>query len=56
MKNGGEDRALAACACTVDELESLLSRDFFSNLLDRTERAVEGVVNWEDWGLKNTDR
>lgn len=56
MRNGGEDRTLAACACTVDELESLLSRDFFCNLPDRTERAVESVVNWEDWGLKNTDR
>lgn len=31
MRNGGEDRTLAACACTVDELESLLSRDFFCN-------------------------
>ena len=56
MKNGGEDRPLAACACTVDELESLLSRDFFCNLPDRTEKTVEAVVHWEDWGLKNTDR
>ena len=51
MKNGGEDRPLAACACTVDELESLLSRDFFCDLPDRTEKTVEAVVHWEDWGI-----
>lgn len=56
MKNGGEDRALAACACIVDELESLLSLDFFCYLPDRTERAVEGIINWEDWGLHNPSK
>ena len=51
MKNGGEERPMMDCASTVDELEELLSMDFFCNLPDRTERAVEGVINWEDWGM-----
>lgn len=50
IKNGREDRTLAACVCTVDELESLLSRDFFCDFPDGTERVVESVVNWDSWG------
>ena len=51
MCNGGEDRTLSECACTVDELEAILSMDFFYNLPDKLERRVERVVTWDDWGL-----
>ena len=49
MRNGGEDRPLMDCACTVDELEELLSMDFFCNLPERIEKKVERVVVMEDW-------
>ncbi len=49
MRNGGEERPLMDCACTVDELEELLSMDFFCNLPDRIENNVESVVVMEDW-------
>ena len=51
MQNGGEERQLDECACTVDELELLLSMDLFNNLPDKQEMAVESVVIWEDWGF-----
>lgn len=51
MQNGGEERQLDECACTVDELELLLSIDLFNNLSDKQEMAVESVVIWEDWGF-----
>jgi endonuclease G len=49
MRNGGEERPLMDCACTVDELEELLSMDFFCNFPDRIENNVESVVVMEDW-------
>lgn len=49
MQNGGEERPLMDCALTVDELESLLSMDFFCNLHDRIENRVESVVIPDDW-------
>ncbi len=49
MRNGGEERPLMDCACTVDELEEMLSMDFFCNLPDRIEKKVESVVVMEDW-------
>lgn len=51
MKNGGEDRPLMECACPVDDLEAILSIDFFCNLPDRIENAIESQVAWEDWGF-----
>ena len=51
MCNGGEERTLSECAYTVDELEAILSMDFFYNLPDKLERRVERVVTWDDWGL-----
>ena len=49
MRNGGEERPLMDCASTVDELEELLSMDFFCNLPERIEKKVERVVVMEDW-------
>lgn len=52
MRNGGENRRLEECACTVDELEALLDMDFFCNLPDKEEADVESKVVLEDWGLQ----
>ncbi len=51
MWNGGEERPLKDCACTVDELEAMLSMDFFYNLPDGIENAVEDTVVARDWGF-----
>lgn len=52
MQNGGEERRVEECACTVDELEALLDMDFFCNLPDKEEADIESKVVWEDWGLR----
>ena len=52
MQNGGEERQLTECACTVDELEQILSIDLFCNLSKRQQNIVESVIVWEDWGFK----
>lgn len=52
MKNGGEDRTLKECACTVDEMEALLGMDLFCNLSDDVEEAIECQVTWDDWGIR----
>ena len=51
MRNGGEERPLMECACTVDELEEMLSMDYFCNLPKRQQEIVESVIVREDWGL-----
>lgn len=51
MRNGGEERSLRECAMTVDELEQILCIDLFCNLPKRTQKTVESIVNWADWGL-----
>ena len=52
MRNGGEDRSLKECGCTVDEIEARLGLDLFCNLPDDVEEAVESKVTWDDWGLR----
>ena len=52
MRNGGEDRSLKECGCTVDELEALLGLDLFCNLSDNVEEAIESKITWDDWGLR----
>lgn len=52
MRNGGEDRTLRECACTVDEMEALLGMDLFCNLSDDVEEAIECQVTWDDWGIR----
>ena len=52
MRNGGEDRSLKECGCTVDELETLLGFDLFCNLPDYVEESIESKITWGDWGLK----
>ena len=49
MNNGGEDRTVMDCACTIDALESVIKRDLFFNLPDKIEDAVESKVIWTDW-------
>lgn len=39
------------CSMTVDSLEELLGLDFFPQLSDDVETAVEGVVDRRFWGL-----
>ena len=51
MRNGGEERRVEECACTVDELENLIGLDLFYGLDDVLEKEVEAVVKWGDWGL-----
>lgn len=51
MLNQGEHPKLKECACTVDELERMLNRDFFCNLPDALEETVESSIVWQDWGL-----
>ena len=51
MWNGGECRSLRDCALTVDELETVLAMDFFCNLPDAIEHAVEDTVVWKDWNF-----
>ena len=52
MLNGGEQRSMKECACTVDELEALLGLNMFYNLPDDIEEAVESTVTWGDWNLR----
>lgn len=52
MHNGGEERSVKECAITVDELETIVGLDFFCNLPDGLEDAVEGKVSFEDWRLR----
>lgn len=52
MRNGGEDRTLKECGCTVDELEALLGLDLFCNLPDDVEESIESKITWGDWGLR----
>lgn len=52
MRNGGEDRTLKECACTVDEIEAVLTLDLFCNLPDDVEEAIECQVTWDDWGIR----
>ena len=51
LQNGGEERQLDECACTIDELEQILSIDLFYNLPDKQEKAIESIVVWDDWGF-----
>lgn len=53
MRNGGEERPVAECVYTVDELELILSMDLFFNLPNEQEEAIESAVIWEDWGFEN---
>lgn len=52
MSNGGEEREVMDCACTVDSLESVIGIDLFCNLPDKLEKVVESEVIWEDWREK----
>ena len=52
MRNGGEDRSLKECGCTVDELEAVLGLDLFCNLPDKVEESIESKITWDDWRLK----
>lgn len=49
MNNGGEEREVMDCACTVDSLEMVVGIDLFCNLPDKLEKNVESTVVWEDW-------
>ncbi len=52
MLNGGEQRSMKECACTVDELEALLGLNMFYNLPNDIEEGVESKVIWDDWNLR----
>ena len=52
MLNGGEQRSMKECACTVDELEALLGMNMFYNLSDDIEEGVESTIAWGDWNLR----
>ena len=43
---------VADYACTIDELEEFTGIDFFCNLNDRLENAVESSINKSSWNLK----
>lgn len=49
MSNGGEERGVMDCACTIDSLESVVGMDLFCNLPDKLEKVVESAVTLEDW-------
>ena len=50
MKNPGNSE-LSAHVVTIDQLEELTGIDFFHNLPDDVEKAVEATVNLQMWGL-----
>lgn len=49
MSNGGEERKMMDCACSVDSLESVIGIDLFCNLPNKLEKTVESTVLMEDW-------
>ena len=51
LRNDEENHDLKECACTVDQLESLLDFDLFFNLPDKIETEVESTILWLDWGF-----
>lgn len=49
MLNGGETRRLMECALSVDELEQLLTIDFFYSLPDEVEEQAESDCHLDFW-------
>ena len=52
MENETDKQDLSLCACTIDELESILNKDLFCLLDNSLEKRIESVIVWDDWGLK----
>lgn len=48
-KSYGGNPNLRSWACTIDELEERTGIDFFCNLPDRVENAVESTYNFGEW-------
>ena len=46
------DKNLKDYAVSIDELERFTGIDFFCNLPDNTENAVEATLTLSDWNLK----
>ena len=44
-------RSLRSCAMSIDELEEITGIDFFCNIPDKLENAVEKTINTNAWGL-----
>ena len=51
MNNTSLNGNLNQYACTIDELENIISMDLFYGLDDKVEKEVEATVKWGDWGL-----
>jgi endonuclease G len=51
MPNQNSNRPLRSFAVSVDSVETLTGIDFFPQLPDAVERAVESQCRPEDWGL-----
>ncbi len=51
MSNNAQKNHLRNYACTVDEIENLISRDLFTGLDDGIENSVESTYDLKFWGL-----
>ena len=49
MRNSDDRQYASKCYVSVDEVERLTGYDFFSELPDTLENAVEAKVNAYDW-------
>jgi len=52
MHNKPGKQTLSECACTVDELETIINKDLFCTLENSVEKSVEATINWKDWGIE----
>lgn len=53
LPNKGSSRKLASFATSVDRIEEETELDFFSELPDSLENALEGTFNIKDWKWDN---
>jgi endonuclease G, mitochondrial len=52
LKNGSVPSKLKAIACSVDEIEKITGIDFFPQLDDSVESAMEATVDFDFWNFK----
>ena len=51
MYNHNNNENMQKCAMSIDNLETITSIDFFSDLEDTFENKVEATYNLRNWGL-----
>ncbi|MBN2485511.1 MAG: DNA/RNA non-specific endonuclease [Bacteroidales bacterium] len=56
FKNGSVSGTLKSRAVTVDEIEKLTGIDFFPELDDETESALESVIDYNFWDFKAEEK